>query len=103
LVFAALADPTRRGLVHELSADGPLTATQLAARLPISRQAVAKHLAALELAGLARADRVGREARFSLVTEPFAEAEGWMRSIGASWDLRLASLKRHVERGLELA
>jgi ArsR family transcriptional regulator, cadmium/lead-responsive transcriptional repressor len=96
-VFAALADPTRRRIVHELSKDGPLTATELAKRIPVTRQAIAKHFAALEEAGLAEATRVGRETRYGLRTEPFAEAEGWMRAIGAMWDRRLASFKEYVE------
>jgi DNA-binding transcriptional ArsR family regulator len=97
LVFAALADGTRRRVVHELSADGPLTATQLALRVPVSRQAIAKHLASLEEAGLATSERVGRETRFALRTEPFADAEAWMRAIGAAWDRRLAAFKAYVE------
>jgi DNA-binding transcriptional ArsR family regulator len=96
-VFAALADPTRRRIVRELSADGPLTATQLAARIGISRQATAKHLLALADAGLASAERHGRETRFELDTRPFAEAEAWMRAIGALWDLRLQGLKEFLE------
>jgi DNA-binding transcriptional ArsR family regulator len=96
-VFSALADPTRRRIVHELSKDGPMTATELARRIPVTRQAIAKHFAALEDAGLAEATRVGRETRYALRTEPFAEAEGWMRAIGATWDRRLASFKEYVE------
>src|SRR5688500_4057262 len=90
-VFAALADPTRRRVAHELSRDGPLTAPGLAKRIPVTRQTIAKHFAALEEAGLAEATRVGREIRYGLRTEPFAEAEAWMRAIGAMWDRRLAS------------
>jgi DNA-binding transcriptional ArsR family regulator len=97
-VFAALADPTRRRILRELSADGPLTATQLAGRVGISRQAAAKHLAELEEARLGRGHRVGREVRFELATRPFAEAEAWMRSIGAMWDRRLKAFKAYVER-----
>jgi len=96
-VFAALADPTRRRVVHELATEGPLTATQLAERIPVSRQAIAKHFIALEEAGLATATKVGRESRYALRTEPFAEAASWMRSIGAAWDRRLQSFKRFVE------
>jgi DNA-binding transcriptional ArsR family regulator len=96
-VFAALADPTRRRIVHELSKDGPLTATELARRVPVTRQAIAKHFAALEEAGLADATRVGRETRYGLRTDAFAEAEAWMRAIGAMWDRRLASFKEYVE------
>jgi DNA-binding transcriptional ArsR family regulator len=96
-VFAALADPTRRRIVHELSKDGPLTATELARRLPISRQAVAKHFTALEDADLAVGLRVGRETRYELRTDAFAEAEAWMRAIGASWDRRLTAFKDYAE------
>jgi DNA-binding transcriptional ArsR family regulator len=96
-VFEALADRTRRRVVLELSKNGPLTATQLARRIPVSRQAIAKHFDALEEAGLAAATRVGRETRYELRTQPFAEAEAWMRAIGASWDQRLTAFKEFVE------
>jgi DNA-binding transcriptional ArsR family regulator len=96
-VFEALADPTRRRVVHELSKDGPLTATELARRIPVTRQAIAKHFVALEDAGLAAGIRVGRETRYELRTQAFAEAEAWMRAIGAMWDLRLAAFKEYVE------
>lgn len=96
-VFAALADPTRRRVVHELSKDGPLTATQLAERIPVTRQAIAKHFAALEDAGLAVGVRSGRETRYELRTQAFAEAEAWMAAIGATWDSRLAAFKDFVE------
>jgi DNA-binding transcriptional ArsR family regulator len=96
-VFAALADPTRRRVVHELSKDGPLTATELARRIPVSRQAIAKHFDALEEVELAVASHVGRETRYELRTEPFAEAEAWMHAIGAMWDRRLAAFKEYVE------
>jgi ArsR family transcriptional regulator, cadmium/lead-responsive transcriptional repressor len=96
-VFAALADPTRRRVVHELSKDGPLTATELARRIPVSRQAIAKHFDALEDADLAAATRVGRETRYELRTQAFAEAEAWMHAIGAVWDQRLARFKEYVE------
>jgi DNA-binding transcriptional ArsR family regulator len=96
-VFAALADATRRRVVHELSKDGPLTATELAKRIPVTRQAIAKHFAALEDAGLAAGIRAGRETRYELRTQAFAEAEAWMRAIGALWDLRLAAFKDYVE------
>jgi len=96
-VFEALADPTRRRVVHELSKDGPLTATELARRIPVSRQAIAKHFDSLEEAGLAAATHVGRETRYELRTQAFAEAEAWMRSIGATWDQRLDAFKQYVE------
>jgi ArsR family transcriptional regulator, cadmium/lead-responsive transcriptional repressor len=96
-VFAALADPTRRRVVHELSKDGPLTATELAKRIPVTRQAIAKHFAALEEAELAVGVHVGRETRYELRTQAFAEAEAWMRAIGAMWDRRLAAFKEYVQ------
>ena len=98
-VFTALADPTRRAIVRELSVDGPHSATELAARVGVSRQAAAKHLAELALAGLATGARSGREHQFTLRTAPFAEAEAWMRAIGAMWDQRLSAFKRLVENG----
>ena len=96
-VFTALADPTRRRVVHELSKDGPLTATELAKRIPVTRQAIAKHFAALEEAELAVGMRAGRETRYELRTQAFAEAEAWMRAIGAMWDQRLTAFKEYVE------
>jgi len=95
-VFDALADSTRRALLRDVVARGPRTATELAAGLPISRQAVAKHLAVLREAGLVEHERAGREARFSATLAPLAEAEGWLRATGASWDDRLARLERHA-------
>ncbi len=83
--------------MHELSKDGPLTATELAKRIPVTRQAIAKHFDSLEEAGLAAAAHVGRETRYELRTDAFAEAEAWMRAIGAMWDRRLAAFKNYVE------
>jgi DNA-binding transcriptional ArsR family regulator len=96
-VFSALADATRRRVATLLSERGPLTQTELASLLPVSRQAVAKHLLALRTAGLVEATREGRESRFRLTPEPFETAALWMMARGAWWDRRLDSLKRHVE------
>lgn len=93
-VFAALADPTRRHLVAALAAQGGATATGLAAELPISRQAVAKHLATLGRAGLVSQSRRGRESRFELDPRPLAGAAAWLTTVGAEWDTRLAALQR---------
>ena len=93
-VFAALADPTRRRIV-ELLADGDqATPTGLASGLPITRQAVAKHLDALDAAGLVAHRRVGRETRYRLTPEPLGGAASWIASVGAEWDDRLARLAR---------
>jgi DNA-binding transcriptional ArsR family regulator len=95
-VFAALGDETRWSILAALG-EGDASASALAGRLPVTRQAIAKHLAALEEAGLAEATRVGRETRYALRTDPFAEAEAWMRAIGATWDRRLASFRGYAE------
>lgn len=94
-VFAALADPTRRHLVAVLGRGGGATATGLAAELPISRQAVAKHLATLGRAGLVSHSRRGRESVFELDPRPLADAAEWLTAVGAEWDTRLADLQRH--------
>ena len=87
-VFAALSDPTRRAVIGRLAQE-PLSASGLAGELPVTRQAIAKHLAALDRAGLVEARRVGRETRYSLHPEPMGEAMAWMASVGAQWDTRL--------------
>jgi DNA-binding transcriptional ArsR family regulator len=97
-VFIALADPTRRHLVAALAANGGATATGLAAELPISRQAVAKHLATLSRAGLVSQSRRGRESLFELDTRPLADAAAWLTTVGAEWDTRLADLQKLLER-----
>jgi DNA-binding transcriptional ArsR family regulator len=91
-VFAALADPTRRQVVRTLSREPDLTASRLAGELPMTRQAVAKHPAALDRAGLVQARREGRETRYSLTPAPLADAVDWMSEVGAQWDRRLARL-----------
>jgi ArsR family transcriptional regulator, cadmium/lead-responsive transcriptional repressor len=98
LVFGALADPTRRHLIELLAADPGATATGLAATLPISRQAVAKHLKLLHEAGLVSSRRRGREALFELDPEPLGEAVAWIGSVGAEWDGRLDGLRRLLAR-----
>jgi DNA-binding transcriptional ArsR family regulator len=95
-VFAALSDPTRRDVVRYLSEEGPVTATELAERIPVSRQAIAKHLSALEDAGLVASSVEGRSRRFRLTPGPMREAMGWMADVGAEWDDRLDALKRHL-------
>jgi DNA-binding transcriptional ArsR family regulator len=85
-VFSALADPNRRFVVETLAERGTATATELAGELPVTRQAVAKHLAALGYAGLVESSRSGRETRYRLT------------STGAEWDDRLDALAQHLER-----
>lgn len=99
VVFGALADPNRRRLLDALAAREDATVTELAAQLPVTRQAVSKHMATLREAGLVEGERRGRETRYRLRAEPLAEAMSWMARVGAEWDDRLASLRRHLERG----
>jgi len=93
-VFAALGDPGRRALVEAVAARGNATATELAAELPVTRQAVSKQLAALAEAGLLRSTRSGRETRYAVTPEPLDDAVAWMVEVGAAWDERLAKLGR---------
>lgn len=95
-VFAALSDPTRRTLLGRLSRGPAASATELAAELPVSRQAVVKHLQALGVAGLVTPTREGREVRYALTPEPLGDAVGWMTDVGAEWDERLARLQRQL-------
>jgi DNA-binding transcriptional ArsR family regulator len=96
-VFGALGDPTRRYLIQRLASTPHATATALSDELPVSRQAVVKHLAVLRDAGLVRNRRAGREARYELEPEPLSEATRWINEVGAQWDRRLARLKRLLE------
>jgi DNA-binding transcriptional ArsR family regulator len=95
-VFAALGDPTRREILQAVATRGDATATELAATLPVTRQAVAKHLGILAGAGLVHARRAGRETRYAPTPEPLGDAIAWMADLGAQWDARLARLKRSV-------
>jgi DNA-binding transcriptional ArsR family regulator len=94
LVFGALADPSRRHVLRTLSSRPNATQRELSAELPISRQAVSKHLATLRAAGLVEFERRGRETRYRLTPEPLEHAAAWMAEVGAEWDRRLASLRR---------
>lgn len=99
-VFSALSDPTRREVIRLLSEDGPTTLGELAAEIPVTRQAVSKHLVVLEEAGLVQASGDTRRRRYRLTPRPLTDAMGWMVDVGAEWDDRLDSLRRHVERDL---
>jgi DNA-binding transcriptional ArsR family regulator len=100
-VFAALADQTRRSMLQALLRDGTTTVPALTAALPISRQAVAKHLSTLDHAGLverAPARGRGREVRYRLRDGALQSASAWLGEAEAAWDGRLARLKDTVER-----
>jgi len=98
-VFAALADPTRRHVVETLVREGSTSVPALTAALPITRQAIAKHLAALGEAGLIERapDGRGREVRYQLRPGALRPASAWLDETAAAWDGRLARLKKTVE------
>jgi DNA-binding transcriptional ArsR family regulator len=96
-VLAALADPTRRRLLDLLAAHGEATATTLADRLPVSRQAVVKHLAVLDAARLVSGSRVGREVRYAVRPAALDATAQWMAALAADWDRRLANIKHIAE------
>jgi DNA-binding transcriptional ArsR family regulator len=84
-------------VVETLARGGTVTASGLAEQLPITRQAVAKHLSALRGADLVSATRVGRETRYELRPRPLDEAADWIQMVSAEWDDRLDALRRSVE------
>ena len=96
-VFAALADPTRRAILERVAATGDATPTALAADLPVTRQAVAKHLAVLDRAGLVEGRRRGREVRYAVRPERLDAAARSMAEVAAAWDTRLHAIKRIAE------
>ena len=96
-VFAALADPTRRGILAQLAARGPATATDLATVLPISRQAIAKHLGLLTEAGLVVAEPgERRRVRYRLHSAPIQAAQQFLAALARDWDSSLDALRRHL-------
>ncbi len=97
-VFGALADPTRREVMLSLAERPGLTASSLAGELPMTRQAVAKHLVALSSAGLVESRRAGRETRYTLTPAPLVDAMEWMTEVGAEWDERLTRLAKRSSR-----
>jgi DNA-binding transcriptional ArsR family regulator len=97
-VFSALADPSRRAILAALAGGGPATATDLADRLPITRQAIAKHLALLSDAGLVRAEPgERRRVRYRLRSAPMRVAQQFLAALARDWDSSLDALKDHLE------
>ena len=97
-VFTALADPSRRAILAALAADGPATATDLATRLPITRQAIAKHLALLAEAGLVAAEPgERRRVRYRLRSAPMQVAQQFLAALARDWDSQLESLQDHLD------
>ncbi len=99
-VFTALADPSRRAILAALASDGPSTATDLAAGLPISRQAIAKHLATLAEAGLVAAEQgERRRVRYRLRSAPMRVASQFLAALARDWDGPLGALRDHLDGG----
>jgi DNA-binding transcriptional ArsR family regulator len=96
-IFAALGNRTRLGIVRRLGAGGPLSTRRLTAGTRMSRQAIAKHLRALEDAGIVRGERIGRDRIWELQTRRFEELSGYLNEISAQWDAVLARLRTLVE------
>ena len=96
-LWSAIGDPTRRRLLDLLLNDGGGTATTLGQQLPVTRQAVAKHLGVLDRVGLVRATPVGREKRYQVDDAQLARAVAQLSSVGAAWDARLRRIRRIAE------
>ena len=96
-VFEALADQTRRQIITWLAEEGPMSATRLAERLPLTRQGVAKHLLFMAESGILTQAREGREVLFSLKTESLSAAAAWLATVDARWVRRLNSLQTHIQ------
>jgi DNA-binding transcriptional ArsR family regulator len=98
-VFTALADPSRRAILAALAAGGPATATDLADGLPITRQAIAKHLALLAEAGLVTAQPgERRRVRYRLQSAPMQAAQQFLAALARDWDSPLGALQDHLDR-----
>ena len=97
-IFAALSDRSRREVMSFISEFGQASASELAEQMPISRQAIVKHLASLAEAGLVSAEREGRQVRYRLTPGPLNEAMRWIVEVGAEWDDRLQALERMLSR-----
>lgn len=96
-LWSAVGEPTRRRLLDQLLDDGDGTATSLSEHVPVTRQAVAKHLDVLDRAGLVHATAVGREKRYRVDEAQLARATAQLASVGATWDARLRRIKRIAE------
>ncbi|GAA1856647.1 helix-turn-helix domain-containing protein [Myceligenerans crystallogenes] len=97
-LWSAVGDPTRRRLLDLLLHEGGGTATSLSSHLPVTRQAVAKHLAVLDRAGLVHATASGRERRYRVDDAQLQRAVAQLTEVGTAWDARLARIRRLAER-----
>ncbi|HEY8547198.1 MAG TPA: helix-turn-helix domain-containing protein [Acidimicrobiales bacterium] len=96
-LWSAVGDPTRRRLLDLLLSEGVGTATSLSEQLPVTRQAVAKHLAVLDRVGLVHAGAVGREKQYRVDEAQLARAVAQLTEVGAAWDARLRRIRRIAE------
>jgi DNA-binding transcriptional ArsR family regulator len=96
-LWSAIGDPTRRRMLDLLLAGGAGTATSLSEQLPVTRQAIAKHLGVLDRVGLVHATPAGRERRYRVDEAQLARAVDQLSSVGAAWDARLRRIKRIAE------
>ncbi|MGN9778293.1 ArsR/SmtB family transcription factor [Micromonospora sp. H33] len=96
-LWSAIGDPIRRTMIDLLLAEGPGTATALSERLPVTRQAVSKHLAVLDRVGLVHATPAGRERHYHVDEAQLARAVAQLSAVGATWDARLRRIKRIAE------
>jgi DNA-binding transcriptional ArsR family regulator len=96
-LWSAIGDPTRRRMLDMLLTSGGGTATSLSARLPVSRQAVAKQLGVLDRSGLVHGVAAGRERRYEIDKAQFARAVAQLNAVGSAWDSRLARIKQIAE------
>ena len=92
-VLAALADPTRRAVFERLNFGGPASASRLASELPVSRQAIAKHLHHLDSVGLVDRSEQGREVVYEARVDPLLEVTDWLEGVGKDWETRLSKLR----------
>jgi DNA-binding transcriptional ArsR family regulator len=100
-VFTTLADPTRRAILAALAAGGPATATDLADRLPVTRQAIAKHLALMAEAGLVTAEHgERRRVRYRLRSAPMQVAQQFLAALARDWDRSLEALTEHLDQSV---
>ncbi len=96
-LWSAVGDPTRRRILDLLLADGDGTATTLSDQLPVTRQAVAKHLGVLDRVLLVQATPAGREKRYRVDEAQLARAVAQLTSVGSAWDARLQRIKHIAE------
>lgn len=97
-ILAALADPTRKAVYEQLTINGPASASKLASIMPVSRQAIAKHLSHLSTVGLVGSTQKGREVVYEARIEPLDQMADWIHGVGHAWETRLGRLRDSFDR-----